>query len=154
MEGDAFIANRREAFKSAYASGQANQLYALPALLHMAHPMLNLQNQIKSQMAASGETVGVRVIGKDDARRQGLDVAGNFYSENRVFADFLIERTKDPAIFGSIAETLGQGRTIEQWLSTTGKAKGLAPTVDGLEQQWREWLALKFGAAAAGLFKQ
>jgi hypothetical protein len=63
-----------------------------------------------------------------------------------MFADFLMDKTSDPAVFSSIAQALAQGRTFEAWLGSEGRASGLSPTLDGLNDEWRAWLTTRLGA--------
>jgi hypothetical protein len=88
------------------------------------------------------------VLTGDEARNVARGAA-LFYLQGRMLADFLIDRTGDPAIFADIGAAFGRGRTIEQWLAERGPAHRLPATLDGLDAAWRAWLRNRFGAPAA-----
>ena len=52
----------------------------------------------------------------------------------------MIEASKDPYIFDTIAKAFKSGKTMETWLASTGKNHGLANTIAGLQSQWDAWL--------------
>ncbi|HEY0102007.1 MAG TPA: hypothetical protein VGB60_00910 [Brevundimonas sp.] len=96
---------------------------------------------------APGQTFSISVASSaafnSDAER---DAASMFYSQARVLADFLFDRTRDPGVYGRIAAALARGETMEQWLSSSGPQLGLGATAAELEEQWRSWLTRTYGA--------
>ncbi|MBU1384939.1 MAG: hypothetical protein KKG14_07090 [Alphaproteobacteria bacterium] len=101
--------------------------------------------------AASGRRpprtmTAVRSLDTSDPGEQARAVM--FYAQARVFADFLLERTGDPAVYGRIARALADGRTMDQWLAVDGAASGLPGSVTALDAAWMAWLADAYGPAA------
>lgn len=58
-----------------------------------------------------------------------------------MFADLLLERGGDPALFASLSEALARNETIGDWLGTIGPAFGLPTALDAVDAGWRAWLA-------------
>lgn len=67
----------------------------------------------------------------------------------RMFADYLADKSGDPAIFGRLGKAFGAGTAFEAWLAGEGAGLGLPATVDALTVDWRVWLTGKLGAPAA-----
>lgn len=155
METDAFAADRRQQFEQVYrGSGAGNlalssipvaELIDLPRFLTRDHPGRALQEG--QNRPAPGQGPGVRVLTGDEARNAARGAA-LFYLQGRMFADFLIERTGNPAIFAEIGAAFGSGRTIDQWLAARGRAHRLGASVGELDGIWRSWLQAKFGPPA------
>ena len=62
-----------------------------------------------------------------------------------MFADFLIDVSGDPSIFGDIGAAFGRGETMDDWLGQQGAGHGLPATMSALESAWRAYLAARFG---------
>lgn len=67
----------------------------------------------------------------------------------RMFADYLAEKSGDPAVFGRLGQAFGAGTTFESWLAGEGAALGLPATVEALSVDWRGWLQGRLGAPAS-----
>lgn len=67
----------------------------------------------------------------------------------RLFADYLAEKSGDPAVFGRLGRAFGAGTTFEAWLAGEGTGLGLPSTVEALTADWRTWLQGRLGAPAA-----
>ena len=153
METEAFAADRRRQFEQIYrGTAAASGLSAIPVdelidlgrFLTRDHPGLAMQ-EVRRPPPGSGPQV--RVLTGDEARR----VAGGaalFYLQGRMFADFLIDRTGNPAIFAEIGAAFGRGQSIGQWLAERGTANRLPASVAELEAAWRAWLLSRFGPPA------
>lgn len=151
MEADSFAADRRAQFKSVYtgaATGavmgtlSAAELVDLPRFLGRDHPGKALQQRVAAGPVSGGS--GVRILAGPEA----VSAAGGaimFYLQSRLFADYLIERTGKPAIFGAIGAAFGRGLTIERWLAASGRANGLPGDVAELDADWRAWLVKRYG---------
>jgi hypothetical protein len=159
MEGGRMPDNRRDQFKAIYtghgkaqlASYPAAELIDLPRFLGRTHPGKALQDRIMRSGAGSptmGQPIVLQVKDNDALGKAGLDAAV-FYLQGRVFADFLIEKSRDEAIFASLGRAFGKGQTFEQWLAANGRKKRLTDSISGLDRQWREWLAARYGPPAA-----
>ena len=66
------------------------------------------------------------------------DPTDSFYSQIRLFLDYLIERTGDPAILVPLTEALAGGIAFETWLSTN--TAGLPSSVEAMQEAWSAWL--------------
>lgn len=129
------------------AAYPVERLIDLPRFLFREHP--GHGNEVQAEAARTG-TLAIRVLSGDDAQAQMANIREKalFYNQGRVFADFLIDRTGNPAVFGAIGEAFGRGETFEVWLAANGGALGLAATVPELDLQWRAWLETRFGRTA------
>lgn len=88
----------------------------------------------------------VRSLSASDPAEQSRSLM--FYAQARVFADFLLERTGDPAVYRRIASALAGGRTVGQWLQAEGAELGLPGSVETLDAAWKAWLTEAYGPAA------
>ena len=125
MEDDKLAAERRDQFKRALA-GKDKKLaspWPLAEILNLKHPN----------------------AGDADANKQGISISAaspqqkTYYTELRVFADFVLAQSGDPRVFAGIAEGLAGGKSFDQWLATAPPALGT--TVHELEEHWTAWLA-------------
>ena len=153
MESDAFAADRRRQFEEVYRGTSATaggigisvaELVDLPRFLTRAHPGLALQ---EARRPPPGSGPQVRVLTGDEARRVAGG-AGLFYLQGRMFADFLIDRTGNPAIFAEMGAAFGRGQSLDQWLAERGPSHRLGATVAELDVAWRAWLEGRFGPPA------
>ena len=153
MESDAFAADRRRQFENIYRGSSpqpalngisAAELIDLRRFLTREHPGRALQ-EVRQMEAGSGPQV--RVLTGEEARR-AAGGAALFYLQGRMFADFLIDRTGNPAVFAEIGAAFGAGRTIDQWLAQRGAANRLPGTLTELDTAWRAWLQSRFGVPA------
>jgi hypothetical protein len=151
IEDDAMSAQRREQFKGGYKSSGFDpmtfllspaQLVSLGDLLTKPYPSMP-----STGTGAAGMTMMVMRAGPGGPASPMVE--GMAYGlKARMFADYLIERSGKPAIFGNIAAAFSQNQTLEQWLAGEGKTLGLPGDVAGLEADWKAWLLKKFGKPA------
>lgn len=156
MEDERLATDRRDQFRLVY-KGQAKGDLAgrhdpLATFLAKDHPMKGLQDRLKpGANPGGGPRVVVMTADERRAGNPGLDVnaGARFYLQGRAFADFLVDRTGDPAVFAAIGAALAKGQTLEQWLATEGEGRGLGRSVAEMEAVWNAWLQARFGPAAA-----
>ncbi|MBI1686392.1 hypothetical protein [Caulobacter hibisci] len=147
-ESDANADARRGQFRDLYLAAQPQtsgaltqaDLLDLSGFLDQVHPAHARDLAAGAPPPKPGVTVRVETS-------QGGPVSpiNLFYVKDRMFADFLMARTGDPAVFGSILDAFKRGQTFDDWLRVDGAEKGLAPDRQGLERQWRDWLKEKLG---------
>lgn len=158
MEDERLTTERRDQFRQLYA-GKAGGPPALggrpdflPVFLSKDHPMKGEQEASKARAPGSPGEARVIVTTRDEraAANPGADAGAGprFYLQGRAFADFLIDRSGEPAIFAEIAAALARGRTFEQWLAAEGARRGLGSTLPEMDQLWRAWLLARFGPPA------
>jgi len=145
---------RRGIFRTVYrgegsgflAGYPVEELIDLPHFLSRVHPAHGAGNEVQAEASRTG-ALAMRVLSGAEAQDHMANIreAALFYPQGRLFADFLIDRTGDPAVFGPIGEAFGDGGTFASWLQANGESKGLASTVAGLDLQWRAWLDARFG---------
>ena len=154
MESDTFAADRRRQFEQVYrGTGGGVALAGIPVaelidlgrFLSREHPGRVLQQGRQAPAAAGPQ---IRVLTGDEARSAARGAA-LFYLQGRVFADYLIERTGDPAVFAAIGAAFGQGRTMAEWLAEQGAAHRLPATIEALDADWRAWLQARHGPPPA-----
>ncbi|WP_024891182.1 hypothetical protein [Luteimonas huabeiensis] len=115
--------------------GERARLLPLEAFFAADHPLAARLAELRPSAAGGG----IRVISGEDAQRLSQE-AGGFYAQARGVADFLIEASGDPAVFGDIATFAAAGGDMAGWLSARGARYGLPTTVAALDAAWRRWL--------------
>jgi hypothetical protein len=154
MEDEAATAARREQFAQAYRGRNAilqqvsrEELVDLTRFLSRDHPAR--AGVRLAPPAGSGRplTPGTRVpfVSSTGPSRLGADGLA-YYLQSRMFADYLIERSRQPQILGSLALEIASGKSLEQWLQASGASLNLPSSVSALDADWRRWLASKLGA--------
>lgn len=140
MEDDALADSRRRQFAAIYAGADAAaraRLTDLTSFLSGGHPAL-------PQLGQSAQTSGVRVLSGDEAGAIAA-AAGTFYLQARLFADYVLERSGDPAAFRTAAAAFAAGKDTPEWLATVGKRLKLPTTVVALQADWDAWLRSRSG---------
>ncbi len=151
MENEVLTDSRRDQFRRAYRGDPATllrlgeraaELTDLRLFLTRDHPMKNVQHEVFAK--AGGKAQGITILTGEEARRVS---AGGvlFYLQARVFADFLVDRADDPAIFAHIGAAFGRGESFETWLQSNGAQRGLGSSIGELEAIWKNWLEARFG---------
>jgi hypothetical protein len=124
----------------------------LPVFLLKNHPLKGDQELLMAQGGANREPRTIMMVKPSSAGTTGAGpdsgAAPRFYLQGRAFADFLVDRAGDPAVFAKIAGALAAGRTLDQWLGAEGAALGLGTSTADLERHWTTWLQARFGPAS------
>lgn len=138
---------RRQSFHEAYTGrGDASilaELLDLKQFLTRDHP--EKANNVAAGASAPDANGGptITVVQNDlSAPRSGA----MYYEQARMFADFLIERSGDRAVFAAVARAAASGQSVEDWLANSGDQHGLAGSLELLERDYLAWLAARFGA--------
>jgi len=156
-ENETITTLRREQLGKAARAESSDKLWPLAEFLSIQHPMAKLATERAKQAGADlkpsgpgspSATIRVFAVTGDEAKNVVQQTNANaFYLQSRGFADFLIEKTKDQAVIGSIMRAYQADRTFAQWLSKEGVSKGLPATLEALQQEWDHWLQAKYGKA-------
>ncbi|MEA1071785.1 hypothetical protein [Sphingomonas sp. LY160] len=145
MEDEVMANQRRASFRkivggdaeaSASLGVTRDKILDLAGFLKADHPMKSVQEILRAQGVVP--TGGVNVLTGDEARAASRG-AIVFYLQSRMFADYLIARTRNPAVFQSFAASLSKGQTMDQWLAQDGRRMGLKPSVQLLSDDFRQW---------------
>lgn len=156
-ENDTLTSLRREQLGKAVRAESSDKLWPLAEFLTMQHPMAQMaaergkkQAEAMKASGSASSTPTIRIITAtgDEAKNLVQKTNANaFYLQSRGFADYLVEKTKDQAVVGSIMKAYTAERTFAQWLSKEGAGKGLPATLEALQQDWDAWLQAKYGKA-------
>jgi hypothetical protein len=155
MEDDRLTATRRQQFSTYYADRSTEGAVARATLidlanfLHQEHPAKALQDMVATRAAASAGP-RVMVISAEEAKGK-TQLAAIFYLQARSFADFLMARTGNDAVFAEISEALGRGETSEQWLAKRGRALHLGSTISDVQTNWLAWIDAPGSKSAEGI---
>jgi hypothetical protein len=136
MEDDTMANSRRAGFAAIYAGEDAAakaRLLDLTAFLSGGHPALP-----KLDTGLSADRVQV-LTGEEGARIAAS--ARGFYLQARLFADYVLARSGDPAAFRSAADAFAKRKTTTDWLAADGRRLHLPTTVGGVQADWLAWLA-------------
>lgn len=140
MESEALTAERRDALCEAVPE---DMTATLSRYFTMEHPMINMARQAAAQRAAALAASGgdasepqimlvTRESGSvDDAL---LTDASYYYALTRAFVDYVVTQTGSGQVFASLARTLADGQTLDDWLAAgvEGLPGSEAALVDGL----------------------
>jgi hypothetical protein len=66
--------------------------------------------------------------------------SNEYYSQIRGFVDFLVDVTQNRRILRDIAISLKNGKSFEDWLSSSAQYPGLPKNFDKLDQEFKAWL--------------
>ena len=136
MEDDRLANSRRRQFRAIRAGSDADakaRLVDLSLFLsggHRALPKIDL----------AGAKSGVQVLTGEEASRVAA-VASTFYLQARLFADYVLARSGDPAAFRSAAQAFAAGKDTARWLADEGHRLHLPATTAALQRDWEAWLA-------------
>ena len=136
-EGDELGANRRQLFAEGWAALTPENLSAHAAIgdlthfLQRPHPQQTRETPANDSTAAGPARVTVR-SGPNDREA--------YYNQVRVFADYLIVRTGDEAIFFDVSRALADGMDFEGWLASQTRYPSLPRTVPELQADWASWI--------------
>ena len=142
MEDDRLADRRRAQFAALYrgpADGR-RALIDLAPFLSGGHPALPALD-----LPVGAE--GVRVLTGAEAAGVAA-VAGRFYLQARLFADYVRDRSGQDAVFGRIAARLARGGDTAAWLAADGPSLRLPATLPALQQDWEDWIARRLAGAA------
>lgn len=133
MESSSMADDRR---RNVAEVGSGQHLTSLGEFFEANHPMAA---HIPELRKTAGGGASVRVISGEKAEKLVGDALW-FYVQARLVADFLIEASDDPAIFGEIADSIASGSDMTGWLAARGAEHGLPTTVESLNALWQDWL--------------
>jgi hypothetical protein len=145
MESDALAERRRSQFAAIYRGSDAEakaRLLDLGTFLSGGHPALP-----KLDLPETSRTA-VNVLTGEEAARVAR-VAGSFYLQARLFADYVLDRSGNPAAFRTAADAFAAGKDSAGWLGTSGARLHLPDTVAALQKDWEGWLAQRIGGSAS-----
>lgn len=155
LETPAMAEDKRTQFADVYGgrhrmapASDAAKLLDLPAFLSAEHPMRALA--AGQNGGQGGGPVRIMMGGQGGGAPQSMPAPMLYGFQARMFADYLIETSGDPAVFGRLGRALGAGTTFDAWLAAEGAGLGLPATPDALAAGWRQWVQGKLGAPAAG----
>ena len=154
MEDERLTASRLEAFQREWSKAEGARPKPLAAFFVDEHPLAaegvaaarEVSRTVARAAAGSDPAAGRTSVARVRTGSAGMGAA-LFYAQARLVADFLIERSGDPAVSDSIARAYADGRTMEQWLAAEGPPRNLPATVAELDSQWAAWLAARYGPA-------
>jgi hypothetical protein len=138
-EGEALSDSRRTLFLrgwSAVAPGDRSAPAAIGDLTHFLqrrHPSQTRDPAPRHSTADGSATVTVTV-------RSGSNATESYYNQVRVFADYLIVRTGDAAVFAEISRALAGGSDFAAWLGSQTRYSSLPRTVPDLQSDWASWI--------------
>ncbi|KLI63277.1 hypothetical protein [Aurantiacibacter marinus] len=131
---------RRRQFGSLIGGDGLERPYALDEYLSMTHPAfagaLAAAHRTLGEVPESGSRMIV-LSGEEAERLQQQTNPVRFYSQSRVFADFMIEQSGDARIFAQVAQALKSGASFEEWLASN--TAGLPQQIAILEARWQSF---------------
>jgi hypothetical protein len=145
VEDDAAANQKREQFKGGYQGKGWDPM----TFLLSSEQLMNLTDLLTKPRpqgpTSTGSGTSVQVMQVRGAGPSPIAASISYPVQARVFADYMVERTAQPAVFGNIATAMSGGQTLEQWLAGEGAGLGLPGSIAALEADWKAWLLKKFG---------
>lgn len=147
-ENEALKAGRYDALARVRDGEKGAGFWPLRTFLSMPHPLSELTKKMAAEASDDGVAVKVFVDEGVETLADGAEGIESvfFYVEARLFADFLMERSGDSGIFGSVARDIAKGRSFDKWLAKNARRRGLPRTMAALERAWDEWLAQRLSS--------
>jgi hypothetical protein len=138
MAAVAFESPVQTASRRSLASRYAREATLIPLgrFLTMAHP----EFASRPPPDPSGQTVRIRLSSSEDTPR--------FYVMCRAFYDFLVDRTKSPAIVAELAAAFRKGERLDRWILS--RYGGRATDLGALNAEFLAWIASDRRYASAG----
>ncbi|MDP3405084.1 MAG: hypothetical protein Q8S03_10370 [Brevundimonas sp.] len=139
-EGASFADDRRRLFVETWNTLEPAGRFApesigdLDYFLTRQHPSQRQAVPPVESGSGSAATVSVVVRGGGDGKEA-------YYNQVRVFADYLIDRTGDAAVFAEITRALAAGSTFGAWLGSQVRYPTLRRTIPELQADWSDWIA-------------
>lgn len=130
----------------------ANRTIALQEFFEMSHPLISndiLRKALEDAKAKSrAKTDGEKVVFKVTVEVDANAVVDLFYAQSRLVADFLLEETNDPQIFGKLARSLKEGRAIDETLPAywCESKCGVEFGMEQLDKKFSNWLSAYFNS--------
>lgn len=136
MEGDGVWQNRRFGFFLGWAAKSPDDRAAPGAIGDLKH---FLERRHPSQTTDPGQTATSESGAVTVTVSSRVGDGDYFDQQARVFADYMLDRSGNPAIFGEITQSLAAGATFESWLATQTGSPDLPSTVTALQSDWTAW---------------
>ena len=162
LEDEAMAAGRRDEFRAQWTKAGGERPKSLASYFVDPHPNAGMASGARI-MRAEDFPPGVLPSGPSTPGQtftaSGMNFArpandpgragrmAMFYAQSRVLADFLLERSGDPGLYGRIATAVAGGETMEQWIAAEGPGLRLGRSVAELERDWLDWLGRTYGPA-------
>ena len=140
-ENEAVTKGRLKALKKLAASGNFDAFWPLEEYFQMEHPLFRQVAKMREQASNAKEDSAVMIKSLDD-----FDFGENprnpadFYAQSRGFADYLIDKSGNPAIFHEIATHISSGHSMESWLKKSGTQHNIPSNITELEADWHTWM--------------
>lgn len=152
MENETLKERRYKAHADRLAAGQGFS-WTLPEYLEIEHPSLARVREMRDSGAlpTEGRSRAIFLSG-DEAKkfmaRQDGKSSASFYSQTRLFIDYLHARSGSHAALVSIAKAMRERETFDSWLKTEAGQYGVPNDLGELEQDFEEWSREAVGATA------
>ncbi len=141
-ENEEVTSGRYTSARSRIAEGDDVLAYPFEQFLTMEHPSFKAAELLRERHKG-GDNVAIALSG-DEAREFLAQSGGDpvtFYSQARLLADFLLEKTGNPQVFLEIAMAYRAGQGFDEWLADAHAQHGLPASRDSFGAEWEEWIA-------------
>ncbi len=152
VEDDNAAQNSRRIIIGKYYRGsqeyRTNFVAHIDRLLIEPHPVTNIN--IEQQNFATGNEARITAVAGPATAKNVIIESGSsdgpkFTDRVRMFADYLIERSRGKAIFGSLARAYHEKQKFEDWLKDNGGQFNLPSSTAEVQQDWEAWFAVRYG---------
>ncbi len=140
-ENEAVTKGRLKALEKLAASGNFDAFWPLEEYFQMEHPLFRQVTKIREQASKPKVSSSIMIKNLDD-----FDLGENarnpadFYAQSRGLADYLMDKSGNPAIFHEIASHISSGHSMVSWLAKNGKQHNIPSSITELEADWHTWM--------------
>ena len=150
MENDTLEKGRLRYF----AEKGKESLVPLERYFSMQHPLIEaVQEKLGAAAAATpenGQTSSVIIMGDNELPgTDGVDPALAFYTQGKLFSDFMIEKTGDKRVFEVISDEIYFTGDMAKWLKTQNTYSNLPRDLTALQLAWDAWASKQLAAAVS-----
>ncbi|KEO90866.1 hypothetical protein EH31_07460 [Erythrobacter longus] len=145
-ENDDLTKGRYANARKRLEKGEPANPFALAEFFEMEHPSLRAAQALRERSGKAGDNVTLVLSGEEAEQflKESRGDPSEFYLQARLFADFMLDTTKDQRVFAKIANGVKADGSFEAWLSANHEELGLAADIVGLEAQFGAWVVQAF----------
>ncbi len=138
-EGDTLGESRRRLFAEGWTVLEPSSRSASSAIGDLGH-FLQRRHPSQVQATAPSDAAAATSVTATVRVRSGPSASEAYYNQVRVFADYMIARTGDAAVFSEISRVVAAGTDFEAWLGSQTRYPTLPRTVPDVQADWASWI--------------
>jgi len=138
-EGDTLAESRRKLFLRGWTDLEPRERSASGAIGDLAH-FLQRPHPSQTRETTPSNSAGTTSVPVTVRMGDAPNSTDAYSNQVRVFADYLIARTGDAAVFAQVSQAVAMGLNFEAWLGSQTQYPALPRTVLALQADWASWI--------------